>query len=157
MYRKHGSVFAWEPMLILPQRFLAMQLTITYFGVGWQKLILPGWTDGQILFNSFTSRWGTAFGFWIAKTLPGWCLDWMMRITLVIELGMPFALWIPRLRVFAFLGGFVFHTLVTLTLGIWWFQVMVPMYIVFLDPAAVFARLRAWSGNLIPLRPAGTE
>jgi hypothetical protein len=154
MCRRHGSLWAWEPMTVLPIRFLGMQLTATYLGVGWQKLILPGWTDGEILRRSFTSRWGTAFGFWLVRNLPSVLLDWMMRITLVIELAMPFALWMPRLRVFAFLGGFVFHTMVTLTMSIWWFQIMVPMYLVFLDPADVFARLRAWSGNRIPLRPA---
>ncbi|MEQ1849450.1 MAG: hypothetical protein ABL890_02575 [Candidatus Peribacteraceae bacterium] len=157
MLRRHGSVWEWEPMSVLPLRFLGLQLTATYLGVGWQKLILPGWTSGEILFRSFTSRWGTEFGFFLARTMPSVLLDWMMRTTLVIELAMPFALWIRRLQVFAFLGGFVFHTMVTLTMSIWWFQIMVPMYVVFLDPAVVFARLRIWSGNRIPLRPAGTE
>lgn len=154
MLQKHASFFAWEPMEVLPLRFIGMQLTATYFGVSAQKLVLPGWTDGEILRRSFTSRWGTAFGFWITRVLPMWSLDWMMRITLVIELGMPFVLWMPRLQWIAFLGGFAFHTMVTLTLGIWWFQIMVPMYIVFLDPATVFQRLRVWTGNRIPMRPA---
>jgi len=151
MWRKHGSFWAWQPMSIFPLRLFALQLTATYLGVGWQKLILPGWDSGAVLFHSFTSRWGTSFGFYLARILPSEFLDWLVWLTLLLECTMPFGLWIRKVQWIYFLGGFVFHTLITLTLGIWWFQIMVPMYIVFLDPEAVFQWVRVRSkGKISP-------
>jgi hypothetical protein len=149
MYLRRGSVFAWEPVSILPQRILAMQMTATYFCVGWQKLFLPGWSGGQVLAQGFSGRWATAFGRWMLAILPPWALDVMLWTTLGIELLIPFGLWIRRVQGWFFVGGFLFHTMVTLTLGIWWFQALVPLYIVFLDPEEIYAACRRLSRGRI--------
>jgi uncharacterized membrane protein YphA (DoxX/SURF4 family) len=47
MLRERGSWSAWEPVSVLPQRLLAIQLTATYAIVGWQKWWLPLWQGGR--------------------------------------------------------------------------------------------------------------
>jgi hypothetical protein len=137
MWQKHGSALAWEPVSILPLRLMAVQITATYLGVGWQKLLLPGWRSGHILFQGFTGRWGTFFGFSLARVLPDWMFDAFIYSTVFFECMIPFGLWIRRMQPFFFVWGFLFHTIITLTMGIWWFQVMIPMYVVFLRPEEV--------------------
>jgi hypothetical protein len=149
MIREAGSFFAWEPISILPQRLLALQVSFTYFGVGWQKLILPQWNSGRILWQGFTGRWGTAFAFWLARILPAWMFDWMIHGTKLLELLIPFGLWSKRFRGWFFVGGFLFHTLITFTLGIWWFQFLIPLYIVFFTPEEVYEFLQKHSRGRI--------
>lgn len=138
MWRKHGSIFAWEPMSILQQRFLSLQVTFTYLAVGWQKLIIPDWRSGDILLQGFTGRWATPFGRFFARTFPHWVFDSAIHVTVLFECLMPFGLWIRKLQPWFFVGGCIFHTMISLTMDIWWFQVLVPLYIVFLTPEEVF-------------------
>lgn len=146
---KHGSWFAWEPISILPQRLLALQTTFTYFAVGWQKLLIADWRTGEVLRRGFTGRWGTEFGFYLARVLPPWAFDWAVWLTVFFECLMPIGLWVRRLRPLMFLFGFVFHTLITVTMGIWWFQILVPLYVVFLSPEEVYGSLKKMSGGRI--------
>ncbi len=134
MMRERGSFFAWEPITILQQRLFSLQMTFTYFAVGIQKTWLPDWQNDMILRYGFTGRWGTPLGFWLARVLPVDAYRWMLLAVKAFECTLPLGLWIKSFRWFYFLGGFVFHTFITLTLGIWWFQFLVPLYIVFIDP-----------------------
>ncbi len=147
MLLERGSFLAWEPISILPQRLLALQVSFTYFGVGWQKLYLPDWQSGAILRNGFMGRWATACAFFFARLLPPAAFDWMVATVKVFECSLPFGLWSRRFRGWFFVGGFLFHTLVTLTLSIWWFQVLVPLYIVFLTPEEVYEAVKRVSGG----------
>lgn len=135
---KHGSFFAWEPISILPQRILALQMSATYFCVGWQKLFLPGWKNGHILVQGFSGFWATGFARFLLQRFPSFVFDWMLWGSLVLELLLPFGLWSKKYQGWFFVGGFLFHTMVTLTLGIWWFQALVPLYIVFLVPEDIY-------------------
>lgn len=149
MMQKEGSFFAWEPISILPQRFLALQVTVTYFAVGWQKLFLPVWNTGAVLRNGFMGRWATPLAWYLVRRLPESAFDSMITSVKIFECLIPFGLWIPRLRGWFFVGGFLFHTIITLTLEIWWFQFLVPLYIVFLDPEEVYRYCRKVSGGRI--------
>lgn len=143
MKRTHGSWMAWEPISVLPQRLIAVQLTATYAVVGLQKWWLPLWRDGDILLYSFIGRWGTP----LARRLVGLGLshafyDACTLLTKIFETAMPVGLWIPRVRWFFFAAGFFFHFSIAILLGIWWFLVLVPAYIVFLEPEDVFDFLK---------------
>ncbi len=59
MKLSHGSWAAWEPVSVLPQRLLAVQMTATYAIVGWQKWWLPLWQGGEVRYFSVFGRWGT--------------------------------------------------------------------------------------------------
>lgn len=134
---KHGSWVAWEPISILPQRLLALQVTFTYFAVGWQKLLIADWRTGEVLWRGFTGRWGTSLGFYAARMFPAQAFDVGVWLTVFFECLMPIGLWVRKLQPLVFIFGFLFHTLITFTMGIWWFQVLVPLYVVFLPPEDV--------------------
>jgi len=139
----HGSWTAWENISILPQRLLAVQLTATYAVVGIQKWWLPLWQGGDVLYYSFIGRWGTPLArLLVALGLPPMFYDALTLLTKVFETLIPVGLWIPRVRWAFFAGGLAFHLLIALLLGIWWFLVLVPAYIVFFEPEAVHAALR---------------
>ncbi len=137
-----GSWTAWTPVSILPQRIIAVQIAATYFGVGWQKLVLPAWQSGEVLAWGFTGRWATPAAWWVARlNLPMWVWDWQVHVVKLFEALIPFALWHRRLRWVAFASGALFHTGVTVFLAIWWFMVLIPAYIVYFSPEEVHAFL----------------
>lgn len=142
MLRTRGSWSAWEPISILPQRLLALQMTATYIGVGWQKMWLPDWQSGRIFYYSFIGKWGSPMAFALARILPDWFYEVLNWTTRVLEFFLPFLLWIPSWRILAVIAGTMFHVIIALLLGIWWFLVLPPMYILFLDPEAFYAWLR---------------
>ncbi|MBI1813003.1 HTTM domain-containing protein [Candidatus Peregrinibacteria bacterium] len=140
-WRKKGSFLAWEPISILPQRLLAAQITATYLGVGWQKLALSSWQGGEVLAWGFMGKWATPLAFWILRrNVPIAVYDFGVFLVKSFEVIMPFALWNKRLRRWAFAAGALFHIAIALLLSIPWFLVLIPLYIVFLDPEDV----RAW-------------
>lgn len=139
MWWRHGSPFAWEAVGILPQRCIALQITATYLGVGWQKSWLPDWQSGEILAYSLMSVWGTAPAFVVAKAnIPLWVYDLVVLQVKYMEFLLPFGLWIPRVRWFFMGWAFLFHGLVALLLNIWWFLILIPAYILFFEPEDVF-------------------
>ena len=143
VWHKHRSIVAWEPISIFPQRILGLQISATYLGVGWQKLILPGWHGGEILPYSLVSMWGTSFGRWIAGlNLPLEFYDKANWVLKFFEFLLPFGLWIPRWQWLFFAGGAFFHITISATISMWWFLIMVPAYIVFLEPEKVYAFLK---------------
>ncbi len=154
MWQKHGSLFAWEPVSIFSQRLLSFQVTATYFCVSWQKLLIPEWFSGGMLLQGFTGRWATPVGFWLARTLSPRVIDAMLLVSIFGECLMPFMFWIRRLQPFAFIFGFLFHTMITFTLNIWEFQFLVPLYIVFLRPDEIFEFCRRRSRGRISVHPA---
>ena len=144
MWWRHGSPFAWEAVSICPQRCIALQITATYLGVGWQKAWLPDWQSGEILAYSLMSVWGTVPAFAIAQAnIPLWVYDLIVLQVKYMEFLLPFGLWIPRVRLFFMGWAFLFHVLIALLLNIWWFLVLVPSYVLFFKPEEVFQVLRA--------------
>lgn len=138
MRLKQGSWFAWEPISILPQRLIAVQLAATYLGVGWQKVWLPEWQGGEVLAYSFVTRWATAPAYWLVRlNLPIWFYDFSVLLVKLFETTLPFGLWMKSVQRWYMLGGLFFHLFITVFLGIWWFLVLPPLYVVFLDPERV--------------------
>lgn len=145
MWWRRGSFFAWEPISILPQRILALQVTATYLGVGWQKSYLPAWQHGEVLAYGYMGRWATAPAYWVARqNLPMWFFDALNYVVKYFEFSIPFGLWIRRygVRWFFFVGGALFHTYIAIFLAIWWFLVLIPAYILFFEPEEVYRFLR---------------
>lgn len=138
--RLHGSWRAWRYISILPQQLLAVQITATYWGVGWQKMVLPAWQSGEILAWGFMGRWATDYAWWVARlNWPLWVYDRLVDTVKLFEFMLPFGLWFRKTQPWFFVGGFLFHTGITIFLNIWWFQILIPAYIVFLDPAMIHA------------------
>lgn len=138
MRMHRGSWTAWEPVSILPQRILSIQIMMTYLGVGWQKLFLPAWSSGKILAYGFLGRWATPPAWWIARQnipLPVYdVLNWLIK---AFEITIPFGLWIRSTRWWYFAMGAAFHIGIAALLAIWWFVALIPAYILFFEPEEI--------------------
>ncbi|MCA9370660.1 MAG: HTTM domain-containing protein [Candidatus Peregrinibacteria bacterium] len=139
-WRRYGSPFKWENMIsVFPQRLFALQLMMTYLGVGFQKLWLPDWQTGEMLWYAMIGVWGTPLAFKI--TALGWTPLYHVLVNLVkiMECFWPFGFWIRRahVRFIAFGSAALFHILVDQLLYIWWFAVLIPSYITFFEPEEV--------------------
>lgn len=137
MMRRHGSVFAWEPAPVTIQRVLALQVSAVYLGVGWQKLLLPDWQSGEILVQGFMGRWATPLAYRMLRlNLPLAFYDASVVIVKCFELLLPFGLWIRRfgIRYIFFAGATIFFIGIALFLAIWWFLVLIPACVLFLEP-----------------------
>lgn len=135
MRLRRGSFTAWEPISILPQRLLAVQITVTYLGVGWQKLMLPAWQTGKVLAYAFVGRWATEPAWWLARqNIPLPFYDAAVWIIKAFELTIPFGLWIRRARWWFMAGGTLFHIGIAVLMGIWWFLALIPAYMLFFEP-----------------------
>lgn len=133
MKRKHGSFFACEDTEVFIARILCIQLTITYFGVGAQKVLLPLWQGGEVLSYGFFSMWSTPLGWSIGRMnipLPFW--DACVELVKALEIMAPFGLWHRPTQLFWMALGAFFHISIALLMGIWWFVFLIPMYVLFL-------------------------
>ncbi len=139
MLRTHRSFFAWEPIMIFAQRLLAVQITVTYLGVGLQKAWLPVWQDGRALSYSIIGRWGTSLGRWVVSlNLPFWFYSVNVFLIKIGEVFLPFMLWTKRWRWYAVAMGVAFHVGIAVLMSIWWFIPLIPAYIVFWQPEEVY-------------------
>lgn len=139
MLREKGSVYAWEPVSIFAQRLLAVQITFTYLGVGLQKAWLPAWQDGRALSMSLAGRWGTSLGRYVINL--GLPFSFYSAAVWGIKIGevlLPIGLWLPRWRIAAVVAGASFHIGIAVLMSIWWFVALIPAYIVFWPPEAVY-------------------
>lgn len=139
MIRERGSFFAWEPITILPQRILAVQVTMTYLVVGWQKIILADWQSGEILSYSYIGFWATPLAFWTAKlNFPMWVYDVKVELVKYWEMLVAFGLWYRPTQKFFFVTAFLFHFVISLYLAIWWFMIVPAYFIFFVPPENVY-------------------
>ena len=147
---RRGSFFAWEPITILPQRIMAFQISATYFGVGWQKIVLPAWQSGHILAYGFVGRWGSRAAYWVARlNWPLWLYKSMVEVVKAFEVTLPFGLWFRRTRLWFMAGTLIFHFSIALLLSIWWFLILVPANILFFEPEEIYLWLKERSGGRI--------
>jgi len=143
MQRRHGSWRASEPVSVLAQRLIAVQICATFLGVGWQKAWLPDWKDGTILHVALMGRWATPLGYWVAGLpLPAWFYDGLIVVVKCFEVCLPIGLWSPRWRGWWILGMFLFLFQIALLLSFWWFLILVPLSLSFYEPEALATRLR---------------
>lgn len=139
--RRTGSWLHWEPISILPQRLIALQITATFLGVSLQKFWLPHWKTGEILSYSYISRWGTPLARWYVR-LP-LTLRHYTFVVWTVKLLQPIAavgIWIPKIRLPSICFLSMFLILVGVMLSIWWFVFIIPAFILFYKPEDV-ARL----------------
>ena len=83
--------------------------------------------------------------FWIA---PAW-------ITVLLELALPVALWIPRIRPAAMLFGIGFHLTIAFTMTIYVFSAaMISSYVLFLEPETLPRLVDRWRPRLFGTPPS---
>jgi hypothetical protein len=153
-WRRSGSIWHWEPVSILPQRLIALQITVTFLGVSLQKWWLPHWKGGEILAYSYISRWSTPLSRWYAR-LPLTLVHYGF-IVWTVKIFQPLCaigIWFPRFRLLSFCFLSSFLILIGAMLSIWWFVFVIPAFILFYSPEDVFLWCRVRSASRIPEKP----
>lgn len=108
---------------IWPLRLIQIQTSLILFTTGIEKLQGKEWLDGTALF--YVSRLDD---FFYRFPVPGFLFEssgWialMTWATLVIELGLPILIWIPKTRWFALIGVFIFHLSLEYSMNLFLFQ-----------------------------------
>lgn len=150
MLRIHGSMFAWEPISIFAQHLIAVQITVTYLGVGLQKAWLPAWQDGAVLSHSLIGRWATPLGRWVVGlNFPFWVYSLNVLLIKIGEVLLPCLLWTKTYRWIGVAMGFAFHAGIGALMSIWWFIALIPAYILFWQPEEVYEWCRGKSNGRI--------
>ena len=133
-----------------PQRILQLQLCVAYFVAGMWKATGVAWQSGTAV--------GTVLqlGEFQRFPIPDWVMtpivsQLMTHGTLLFELGFPFLIWIPSLRMPVLVVGIVFHAGLEWTMNVQLFQWLITAYyILFLGP--LFSR----STQATAIGPAAT-
>lgn len=152
--KRTGSAYDWEPISILPQRLITLQITATFLGVSLQKMWLPHWKGGEVLAYSYISRWATPVARWYAQlplTLTHYGLVvWSVKILQPIA---AIGIWVPRIRIPSIIFLSAFLILVGAMLSIWWFIFIIPAFILFYKPEDVLLRCHALMPGRISAKP----
>lgn len=119
-----------------PQRILQLQLCAAYFVTGVWKSIGRPWQDGTAV--GTVLQLGEFQRFPIPDFLMTPTMSQVMTYhTLILELGFPFLVWIPQLRIPVLILGLSLHIGLEWTLNVQMFQwTITAFYLLFLTPAA---------------------
>ncbi len=148
MKRVHGSWNAWEPISILPQRLISLQISLTFIAVGLQKWMIPMWGSGEILVYTFIGRWSTPLSHWLMElSLPIWIYDWIVFSVKILQPLAGVGAWFSRFRVVSLLFISIFLLLVAILLGIWWFVFLIPACLLFFPPEEIQRKLPMETGS----------
>ncbi len=104
-------------------RLVQIELTAIYFSTAIIKLTGATWRDGTALY--YVARMDDVFGrFWLPDFLfeSGWMVKPITWFVLAIEVALPFALWIPRWRLWAILFGFLLHLSIEYAMNLFLFE-----------------------------------
>ncbi len=130
-------------------RLVQMELTVIYFSTAIIKFYGTTWRDGTALF--YVARMDDVFGrFWLPDMLfeSPWTLKPITWIVLAAEVALPFALWVPRLRLVAIASAFALHLAIEYAMNIFLFEwLMMAGLLAFLKPSDFY---RCSSGGLSP-------
>jgi hypothetical protein len=117
-----------------PQRILQLQLCVTYLVAGIWKLTGQPWQDGTAV--GTVLQLGEFQRFPIPDILMTPLISELMTYhALIVELGFPFLIWIPKLRLPTLIVGLLLHMGLEWTLNIQMFQwTITAYYLLFLLP-----------------------
>ena len=117
-------------------RIIQITIVLQYFLSGIDKILYGDWHyNPYVLWSHGHGNFRTAFAAWMVNNIPRWAWSIMQYSALSFELVGPILFLIRRCRIFAFLWGFGFHTMVDLTMHqliFFSFQIMC-FYIVFME------------------------
>jgi len=104
----------------LSMRVFQIHLCLIYLSSGYEKMLSPGWWNGNTLWRSLVQPDFNQFSFeWLAN-YP-WIVITLSCFTMFIEAGYCIAMWIPRMRVFWLAAIILLHSGIAVFLGLWLF------------------------------------
>jgi hypothetical protein len=147
------------------QRMIQIHFSIIYFGAGTSKLMGASWWSGTALW-ACVANYSFApmqYDFYIrgleALVANRWVWELFMSgmtvFTLVLELGFPFAVWMPQMRLPFMIVAIFFHTGIGILMGLRIFSFLMCIFVFsFLTPEELMAVLR-YFGNLLGFQGKG--
>jgi Vitamin K-dependent gamma-carboxylase len=149
-WRKHRDAF-WEFPMRAPiaVRLIQLQLSIVYFFAVWSKVRGVTWNDGTAVSYAFRLEDLQRFA------VPHWLMDSVFAAnvftygTLMIELGVAFAIWNKALRPVAVAAGLSLHLGIdyAIRVGFFTWAILTP-YLAFVNPYWAEERLLALRDRL---------
>jgi len=142
------------------QRLMQVHFAIIYFGAGTSKLMGASWWQGTALWGclanySFSPMQYEAY-MGVLEFLADhrWLWELVMSgmavFTLVLELGFPFAVWMPQMRLPFVICAILFHTGIGILMGLRMFSfLMCALLLSFLKPGeirGIFSWIGGWLG-----------
>lgn len=137
MQRRYGTALEWEDVHILPQRLLALAISCVYIVIGYNKLWQPLFRSGSSLQSALVGSLGTAIAAKNARSIPSPVFNWTLYILKAFGLMAPICLWLKSVRLWFMIGGALLHIAIAVLLNIWWTLVIIPGYLLFLEPEEV--------------------
>jgi hypothetical protein len=140
--RAHALPVASRSAPSLPRMLIKFQVSLLYLSSGGGKALDPDWRSGQTMLLRFQRGFEEAAHAGAAS--PRFIVDFFTshaiaslgsKLAISLELGLAFALWFRRTRVFALWGGAVFHLLIQASASVELFSfLMGAAYIAFVTP-----------------------
>ena len=139
------------------QRLMQIHFAIIYFGAGTSKLMGASWWQGTALWGCLANYSFAPMQYdsymrvleflvahrWLWETV----MSGMAVFTLVLELGFPFAVWMPQMRLPFMICAILFHTGIGILMGLRIFSfLMCALVLSFAKPEEVHAIFR-WIGG----------
>ena len=137
MQKRYGAAMEWEDVCILPQRLLALVISCVYIVIGYHKLWQPIFRSGASLQSTLIGPWGTAVAAKFARAIPSSVFNWLLYILKAFGLMVPACLWLKSVRSWFMIGGLLLHIAMAVLLNVWWTLVLIPGYLLFLEPEEV--------------------
>jgi len=110
-----------------------------YFFAGITKIFAAGWTTGQVLALSLSSRWATGVGLWAATRAPAVLPRAFSLLTILYELLAPWLLFVPWARRYAIVVGLCLHVGIQGMFGVGWLgaHFILALLALYPDPATL--------------------
>jgi hypothetical protein len=154
-----------QPMARLVLRLIQIHFCIIYLASGTAKLQGPTWWTGMALWHCFANFTfapvGSAWYVDLLRFLSRYRLLWELIMsggivfTFAVELGVPFLVWVPRLRWLCIIGSLLLHTGIGLVMGLTTFSMlMMCMVIAFTPPELVRPYLESFRRRRDPSLPS---
>jgi hypothetical protein len=134
MVKRYGTFWEWEDIPLLPQRLLGLLISGFYLIIGYHWLWQPLFRSGASLQSALIGPWGTALAAQVARRLPTSTFNWITYTLKAFGLMLPVCLWIRSVRLWFMLGGALLHLAMAMLLNVWWTLILIPGYLLFLDP-----------------------
>ncbi len=161
-HRPAPSLAVAPPMISanVALRLLQIHFCIIYLASGTSKLLGSAWWNG-------TALWFTLANYEFSPMRYSWFYDmlwflcehrWLWEIvmaggvlyTLVLEIGFPFLVWIPRLRGVMVVGAIMLHTGIAFTMGLNTFGIIMITMVISFVPADTIRRMFGLLGRHSP-------
>lgn len=141
------------------QRLMQIHFAIIYFGAGTSKLMGASWWQGTALWSCLANYsfapmqydgYMTLLEYLVAnRYIWELVMSFMAVFTLVLELGFPFAVWMPQARLPFMILAILFHTGIGILMGLRIFSFMMCVLVLsFARPEEVLGTFR-YFGSLL--------